>query len=430
MAGVEAAAVVPFTDTTGQMALAGFWSGDGSNATREAIREHLAKTLPAHMRPASLRHCEAIPLTPNGKIDRKALSVPGWDPEPVPVASPIFADDLQRSVAQIWERHLGRTEIVPASNFFDEGGHSLLVVLVVAEVECTLGVTIGLGTMFTSPTLAEFTESSATAPPTGRSNRDPAGEGRGDPRNPLFCILGIELYRPLAEALGEAQPVHAVYVEEEAQFVAEAGAGRRTQLPLDQIANAYVEAIKRTQPQGPYRLVGVSFGGVLALEMARRLEAEGEEVGLVVMIDTIRRDAQARLLAELLDEPRHEAAVMDCAGSATRSAIERCCRSARWRVRRQQTRRSGLRRLALRRGAAFFETTGELATDLRLRSPVLLVKAADKSSLGPGFCSSMTMAGVRCSAEPSKWTRIPGDHLSILTPPHVEALATRIAEAL
>ena len=422
--GVESAAVVPFEDRSGETALAGFYGGDGSAETRRAIEAHLAAGLPAYMRPAILRHLAAMPLTPNGKIDRKALPAPEADDAVEAPGAADIEDDLQRSLAAVWERVLGRRGIGAESNFFESGGHSILALTLIREVERTLGVALDLGSVFRAPTLREMAariRAGAAGAPAAIVTLQDRGEGP-----PLFCICGIELYRPLAEALGVDRPVHAIYVEEEAEFLAMAASGNIADISIEGLAKSYARAILRACPDGPYRLAGVSFGGVLALETAREIEAAGREVGLVAMIDTMRRNSRR------IDWPAYAAAKLrSLADAGPRAALARVWRRLSDRTARYITAaRAGAPSTQRLREIAFIRATEQHEAAFALRAPVLLVKAGDRSMWGAGQIFLEDYGWSAALGKEIRVVEVPGDHLGILNPPHVARLAACLGREL
>lgn len=137
----------------------------------------------------------------------------------------------------------------------------------------------------------------------------------GSTNVPLFCICGVQLYQPLADALGDGQPVYGIFVPAE-KFMFEQGADDHpTEIPsVAELAAQYLSAIRRQQPNGPYCLAGISFGGVLAFEVAQQLVAQGEEVRVLSLLDAIlprgmRHDSWQRVTGHLRrlakQGPRH-----------------------------------------------------------------------------------------------------------------------------
>ncbi|HEX6039826.1 condensation domain-containing protein, partial [Longimicrobium sp.] len=174
LAGVGAAVVAVREDVPGEKRLVAYWTGEPLPA--DALRTHLAASLPGYMVPAACVRLEQLPLLPNGKVDRKALPAPeggayaARDYEP-PAG---MAEEL---LAGIWAEVLGVERVGRRDHFFDLGGHSLLAVRVVSRVRQAMGVTVALGDVFTRPVLADFareleTAARAALPPIEPAPRD------------------------------------------------------------------------------------------------------------------------------------------------------------------------------------------------------------------------------------------------------------------
>jgi len=186
---------------------------------------------------------------------------------------------LERLI-DIWSRILNDTGVGPDSNFFDLGGDSLLAVGLFLEIEQEFGRSLPITTIYDAPTVAELA---------GLIEADAAPEfsplvslKEGDGSAPFFIVHGIGGTVIELSALGRniriPGPVYAL----QARGLDGAQAPLET---VDQMADLYVDAIRQTQPAGPYRLAGYSFGGLVAVEMARRLRADRQEISLLVLID-------------------------------------------------------------------------------------------------------------------------------------------------
>ncbi|MDJ0630914.1 MAG: LLM class flavin-dependent oxidoreductase [Rhodobacter sp.] len=166
--GVVQAVVTLATDASGTGQLTGYVTGSAGEAV---LKQALAARLPAFMVPNRIVSLEAFPLTPNKKIDRKALPAPGAGrarpvskPAPVPAptteaaAGAVAPDEAGEVIAEIWSEHLNLAHIAASDNFFDLGGHSLLAVEVHRAVRDRLGLKrLSIADIFRAPTLAGFT---------------------------------------------------------------------------------------------------------------------------------------------------------------------------------------------------------------------------------------------------------------------------------
>jgi thioesterase domain-containing protein/acyl carrier protein len=222
---------------------------------------------------------DTLPLTPSGKIDRRALPVPTGH------ASSTFVpprDELERRIADVFAECLDVAVVGVHDHFFELGGDSLLAVRAVSELSSRLGVELSVGRFFEAPTVAGLAEAVRSGTAQTQALVVPLhAEGN---RAPLFFICGIHLYQKLAQALGDEQPSYGIFLPVEQHLFASRG---RHALTVEELAAMYADAMQKHTKDGPYLLAGVSFGGVLAFEMARALTARGVHVPLLVLIDPI-----------------------------------------------------------------------------------------------------------------------------------------------
>ncbi|HEU0055422.1 MAG TPA: amino acid adenylation domain-containing protein, partial [Longimicrobium sp.] len=161
LAGVRAAVVAAREDAGGEKRLVAYVVGD-ETAGADALRSHLAASLPGFMVPAAFVRLEEFPLTPNGKVDRKALPAPEGDAYAARAYEPP-SGVVEEILAGIWAEVLGVERVGRRDQFFDLGGHSLLAVRVISRVRQALGVTVSLGDLFTRPVLGDFARELETA---------------------------------------------------------------------------------------------------------------------------------------------------------------------------------------------------------------------------------------------------------------------------
>jgi thioesterase domain-containing protein/acyl carrier protein len=219
-----------------------------------------------------------LPLNTNGKIDRGQLPKPGFTGTGAVGQPP--ATDLERRIARVWSQVLDLVEVPADQSFFTLGGTSASALKVVAHIEHELGVELPLPAFYAAPTVAGLAVNlgkhfSPDAPIV-------ACLRQGAPEQPpLFCLFGVTLYQDLALALTEDRSVFGVHVP--FRHVP----GRDARPSIAQIARRYVEIVRKQQPRGPYHLLGLCFGGVVAYEVARQLLAVGETVASVTIIDAV-----------------------------------------------------------------------------------------------------------------------------------------------
>jgi amino acid adenylation domain-containing protein len=276
---VREAVVLAREDEPGEKRLVGYYtSANGESIAAEALRVHLRSALPEYMVPAAFVRLDAFALTPNGKLDRKALPAPD-DAAYAARSYEAPAGEVETRLARIWAELLKLDRVGRHDNFFELGGHSLVALRMVAQVRSTFGVEIGVAALFAAPTIKEFAArvSRTETPPEPWNvvKIQPLGE-----KTPIIAINNTMLYYNLARNIGTHRPFFAVQLFDPSNH---RSLGRRT---LEEITTDYVRLIREAQPNGPYVLVGLCVGGLMAYEAARQLRQAGEQVPLVVMGDT------------------------------------------------------------------------------------------------------------------------------------------------
>ncbi|MEV7924223.1 amino acid adenylation domain-containing protein [Kitasatospora sp. NPDC088779] len=307
---VARAAVLAPADAAGQRRLVAYLvPADGRPAPGPAeLRGHLARSLPGHMVPESYTALPELPLNANGKLDVKALPAPAATPSARAPRAP--RTEPERLLCAAVEEVLGTGPVGPEDSFFALGGDSLKAIRLV-NAAGRAGLPISLGAVFEHRTL----EALAAAVTTGGGAVDllgpvlPIRPTGGRP--PLFCVhggLGFAIpFAALAEHLDPEQPVYGL----QARGLSDDGP-----LPTDlgDVAEEYLARVRAVQPHGPYHLLGWSYGGVVAHEMAVRLHAAGERVAFLANLDAYPDDAlgarpsDAEFLADFLAEAGVDAA--------------------------------------------------------------------------------------------------------------------------
>ncbi|WP_286191325.1 non-ribosomal peptide synthetase [Comamonas sp. JC664] len=242
-------------------------------------RSFVKEQLPDFMVPSAFLTLDALPLTPNGKVDRAALPVPEVLRAAEGRADVAPRDTLEWVLAGIWEELLGVGPIGIHSNFFELGGHSLLAMRLVSRIRERLGRSLPVVTLFQAGTLEELAERLRQTP--ARLSPVVTLNGGGSRRPSFFVhpVSGTVLpYLELSRRLGADQPFYAL----QSPGLEDADAPLET---VEAMAACYVAAMREVQPAGPYRLGGWSLGGVIAFEMARQLEQQGERVEQLLLID-------------------------------------------------------------------------------------------------------------------------------------------------
>jgi amino acid adenylation domain-containing protein len=250
----------------------------------EELPGFLRERLPAAMIPTSVTALPEMPLLPSGKVDRRQLPHPDPGSRRAETAAVAPRDRLELALTRIWEQVLGMGAVGVHDNFFALGGHSLSAVKLMARIESELGHELPLSTLFQHPTVEALAGLLRTTGGAAAASPLVALQQAGSKR-PFFWVHpaggNVLCYVELARCMGEGQPVYGLQsagLEDDSSLGAS----------LDDLAAAYVLAIRTVQPRGPYQLGGWSQGGVIALEMARHLAAQGEDVALLALLDSRR----------------------------------------------------------------------------------------------------------------------------------------------
>ncbi len=277
---VREAAVVARQDLGGARRLVAYVAAAGA-VTAGELRARVRERLPEYMVPSVFHFLDALPLTPSGKVNRRALPDLEAPAAAEEAAAAAPRTGLERDLADIWRQLLRAERVGIHDSFFDLGGHSLLAVRLMARIRSQLGRDLPLAAIFRAPTIAQLAAALGEAAGAASPAQGPlVGLQTGGSRRPLFLVHpvggSVFCYTALARALGPDQPVYGLQVPEED------GAPPAS---LEEMAARYLEALRAVQPRGPYRLGGWSLGGVVAFEMARQLAAGGEAVEQLAVLD-------------------------------------------------------------------------------------------------------------------------------------------------
>lgn len=279
---VRESVVVAREHLPGQKQLVAYVVRNGAaELTAPALRQELKQQLPDYMVPALFVLLEKLPLTPSGKVDRKALPAPEQQAAPASPANPNERPwlPIQFQLVQIWEEVLGIKPVGIRDNFFELGGHSLLAVRMMDRVEEVTGRKLPVTALFADATithLAELLLNEDSGTPAPVIEVQPKGD-----RLPLYFlhgdIIGGGFYaRDISRLLGEQQPFY---------VLPPVDIPETTLASVEDMATQHLRDLRAHRPNGPYLLGGFCIGGLIAYEMAQRLKAAGEEVQFVAMID-------------------------------------------------------------------------------------------------------------------------------------------------
>lgn len=272
-----------FVDASGQRALVAYVVRDGGERIDlQRVRAHLGSRVPDFMVPSYVVELGALPLSANGKVDRKALPSPL---EQAPRSMMIGArNPVERKMLAIWQRVLKRQALGVRDNFFDLGGHSLLAVALMSEIRKEFGFEIPLSRIVEFPTIEALVALINPEEEEKIPKRTLIQSLRVAGPKPLFLVHDgdgeILLYRELAQLLPSSYSTYGIQPDEMPGVPL-------AQITINDMAARYVAEVRTLQPEGPYYLGGLCAGGVIAFEMARQLVEAGQTVELVALMDAV-----------------------------------------------------------------------------------------------------------------------------------------------
>jgi amino acid adenylation domain-containing protein len=422
---IESAVVAVREDRPGEKLLAAYLvPRQAPGPSPAALRAFVRDALPDYMVPSAFVILDALPLSPNGKVDREALPAP----ERAAGAEHLGARDaLELQIVQVWEEVLGVRPIGVRDDFFGLGGHSLLAVQVTTRLQSRLGRSLPLASLLRHPTperLAALLRQEA-----GPVDRSPLVELASGRERPLFLVhpVGGEVlcYVPLARRLD--RPVFGLQAGLQAP---------EEELALEEMADLYLRHVREVQPEGPYLLGGWSLGGAIAFEMARRLEASGEIVERVILIDSYapgdlwqEETGEAALVASFANDL---ARLLGTGGIALPEGFGEHSRDEALDWLAAQAEEAGLLppglgAAELRRRFATFAANHHAMTRYAggpCAAPLLLIRAAEPASGEPD------LGWGRIAGRPVEVHEVLGDHYTLLREPAVERIATLVHERL
>ncbi|WP_278264595.1 non-ribosomal peptide synthetase [Nocardia sp. AG03] len=296
---VARAAVVARTDPRlGDRLVAYVVPAPGADLAPASVKAAVSQVLPSYMVPAAVVVLEQLPLNANGKLDRAALPAPALEPRTY--RAPESAEEI--AVATVFTEVLGAEHPGLDDDFFALGGNSLLATRVVQLLRERTGARLTVAAFFVDPTVAGLA---------ARVGDEHAGAGdlaaalavalpirAGGGRAPLLCLHPVSglawAYASLEPHLPADQPI--IGIQSPALSDPDFRPASATEL-----VDRYLAEIRAVRPHGPYHLLGWSLGGVLAQAVATRLQAEGETVASLTMLDSV----PGAELADFRDELRH-----------------------------------------------------------------------------------------------------------------------------
>jgi amino acid adenylation domain-containing protein len=422
--------VAAVEETPGDARLIAYVVPRGRAPSAGELRAAAARTLPGYMVPSAIVTLEAFPLTPNGKVDRKALPAPTYeragDREFAGPRTP-----LERSLVAIWEDELGVRPIGVTDDFFDLGATSIVAARLFARIEKELGRGLPVAPVFQAPTVEQLArligEASSTRRFTCLIPIQPEGS-----KPPIFCVHGgggtVLHLQPLARQLGRDQPFYGLQAR---GLYGDVSPLRR----VEEMAEYYLAEVRLVQPAGPYFLAGYCFGAIVAYEMAQRVLEAGEEVALLAMFNGpspayIRTfgPAAPRTSSEPPPEPRRLSRTARRVLQDPRSSFARFSKRMAWKARIARVNMA----LALRRPVPeaerdwFFLNLGNEAERLYNPKPypgsIVMFRGAGlyrEPTLGWG---DLTQRGIESYEVPGMHT----DNRQAMAEPHVAFVSERL----
>ncbi|MDH6145770.1 amino acid adenylation domain-containing protein [Kitasatospora sp. GP30] len=254
-------------------------SAAGTPPQADALRAAVAAVLPGYMVPSAFVMLAELPLSINGKLDRRALPAPELPAREDGRAPRTATEQL---LCSVFAEVLGLPEVAPEQSFFELGGHSLSAALLLPKVRAALGAELTLRTVFAAPTPAALAAVLADRQGASAGLEPVLALRAGGALPPLFCLppgAGLSwCYAGLLGGLDREQPLYGLQ--------APGLTGGASPETLAGLARGYAERITELRPHGPYRLLGWSAGGNLAHEVAVLLQERGERVERLVILDS------------------------------------------------------------------------------------------------------------------------------------------------
>lgn len=390
-AGVAQAAVV-LDDTGTDTRLVAYVVASGDvRLDGSGLRAALAATLPPVMVPSMIGVLETMPRLPNGKLDRRALPKIRRD---APSDHVELENDLEADICRLFGALTGVDRVTALDNFFSIGGHSLMVMRLASRLRADHGHDLPLELVFGNPTPRSLARAIAARDYVAAAHRPLVRLRASGSLRPLFCVppaAGLaQVYYRMLEGIDVRIPVYGL----QSAGVVDAAPWPAS---ITEMARSYVDALRGVQPRGPYQLMGWSFGGVVAHEMARLLEAGGDEVALLFLIDSYFSSVS-------VDDPRPVLGSM-LGGEEVAS----------------RPGGDGISQSLLDRIAAAFVRSGLLLADHsphRVQAPLVFVRAAD--NLDADLRSSL--ATVTSGA--IEIVQVDAGHYSLFEPPHAAKIGS------
>ncbi|HEY8922775.1 MAG TPA: amino acid adenylation domain-containing protein [Polyangia bacterium] len=467
---VKQAVVVPREHRPGDVRLVAYLQTNDAVADEKELRAHLRRALPEYMVPQHFMTVASFPTTPNGKIDRKALPAPEAGPAAAPSAGP--RTPTQERILTIWRELLKRDGLAIDDDFFDVGGHSLLCVMLIAEIKKELGVQLPFSQVLRSPTIAGLAEvvdaekAPASEPATAEAS-DLVVLRRGGSEKVFFVFDGFGEILPYLNLARRLPPRFDVYgvLPPRLPGVPLASTSVRD------MARHCVEQIRQKQPEGPYTIGGLCAGGVVAFACAEQLEEQQAEVAELILLDAVAPTTRQRpwriagqrwqrfragLLQSWSSPPALGAAESDLSAAAgyggvpvqvagtalgkvraligyeARNQLANLSASVRFRVLEYMlaNKLAWPPWLPPLEVADIYANARERYRPGRVRAPIVLVRAGDGDDVASEMVLDPLLGWADRSSQPLRVIDAPGGHSSMLQEPNVAFIAEELVKHL
>ncbi|WP_375771706.1 amino acid adenylation domain-containing protein [Archangium gephyra] len=437
---VEEAVVVARTSAAGVQQLCAYVQTPEPVQT-DALRAHVAEQLPSYMVPAAFVVMERLPLNNNGKVDRHALP----EPEVATAAAPApasgaevkletpFRSTLELRMLRLWSDVLNLPHIKPEDDFFMLGGDSILAMRLLGRMEEEFGVPVPLATIFQAPILKQtvdaLRELLEEGPPRSSVVRL-SGPDVPDNAPAVFLLHPsdgeLHHYRFLTPLL---EPRLRCFGIQAPETVSRSALGS-----FEERIAAYARDIQAVQPHGPYRILGYSYGGYPALGVAAALEAAGEEVRLLAMLDTITFEAMGGSAPVGVAPPLIIAEEFDVLDEALERELAALPLAEQWNRVAERARAKGTAASHFEGGdlARMWHILGEVLVpqvrawtvpQVRARLQLFRAEAAPVQDETLGWSAHLPRESIDV-------VRVPGNHFGVVQPPVVDEVAKRLLAGL
>lgn len=270
--------IVNLHKTENNQQLVAYVTGELIDDLSQQLKQHLKTHLPDYMIPSQIIRLDEFPLTPNGKIDRQALPHPNHESQSLYEAP---RNNIEQQLTEIWSLIVECEKISIHDNFFDLGGHSILAIKLLNEIQKNFNQELSLTSLFQNPTIAQLAQQLSQFEVQPSISEllvlQPSGQ-----KISIFCVAGSNghafYFRDFAMNFADEHPVYGLETP---------GRDGSHSLPIsvEDHASSLIKTLQQKQPKGPYILIGYSSGCSVALEMAFQLEQQGEIISLLGIFD-------------------------------------------------------------------------------------------------------------------------------------------------